>query len=90
MPSVGFVSTKNTSTNDASTKSTDPGDTQLDGPRLSDSDETKPAQQVAAESGAAHTLGHGTSGGDDYTAINPGGTSVDEASGAGERNQANP
>lgn len=34
--------------------------------------------QTAAGSGEARTLGHGTSGGDDYTAINPGGTSVAE------------
>jgi hypothetical protein len=33
---------------------------------------------TAGGSGEAHTLGHGTSGGDDYTAINPGGTSLSE------------
>jgi hypothetical protein len=49
---------------------------------------TTASEQIAAESGEARTLGRGTSGGDDYTAINPGGTSVEEAS--DHRSQAKP
>jgi hypothetical protein len=51
-----------------------------EGARLGTVSSIEPAEQVAGEAGDAHTLGHGTSGGDDYTAINPGGTSVDEHS----------
>lgn len=40
--------------------------------------------QTVGGSGEAHTLGHGTSGGDDYTAINPGGTSLSEDDDRGE------
>ena len=44
----------------------------------------EPAEQLAAQAGEAHTLGRGTSGGDDYTAVNPGGTSAEEPWGEGD------
>lgn len=50
------------------------------GARHGNAGHIEPDEQVAAESGEAHTLGHGASGGDDYTAINPGGTSAEEPS----------
>jgi hypothetical protein len=77
----------NGAAHESDTQTSDERSNGAEGARLGTVGSIEPAEQVAAEAGEARTLGHGTSGGDDYTAINPGGTSVEESSSEGDRSE---